>query len=79
MPMPTDPHVRFTSPLNDQLPFHRRETEAEPGREFSGNLTLLSARGALVLVDLNGQVVPVELDLPTSEPRGASTSDTWWG
>jgi hypothetical protein len=62
MPMPTDPHVRFTSPLNDQLPFHRRETEAEPGRSFSGNLPLLNARGNLRLGDLLGQLRTVEFD-----------------
>lgn len=79
MTIPTDLHVRFTSHLDDQLLFHRMETEAEPERSFGCNLTLLSASGDLVLGDLLGQVVTVELDLPTSAPRGASISDTWWG
>jgi type VI secretion system secreted protein VgrG len=64
MPIPTDVAVRFISPLGDQLLFHRMEGEEELGRPFKYDLTLLSERGDLVLSDLLGQVVTVELDLP---------------
>ena len=64
MPIPIDSEVRFLSPLGDQLLFHRMEAEEELGRPFKYNLTLLSERGDLVLSDLLGQVVTVELDLP---------------
>jgi type VI secretion system secreted protein VgrG len=71
MTIPTDLHVQFTSPLDDQLLFHRMETEAEPGRSVSCNLTLSSARGDLELGDLVGQVVMVELDHPDTTPNDA--------
>jgi uncharacterized protein involved in type VI secretion and phage assembly len=38
--------------------------EEELGRPFKYDLTLLSERGDLVLSDLLGHVVTVELDLP---------------
>jgi type VI secretion system secreted protein VgrG len=64
MPIPTDVEVRFISPLGDQLLFHRMDGEEELGRPFKYDLTLLSERGDLVLSDLLGHVVTVELDLP---------------
>ena len=63
MPIPADAEVRLVSPLGDHLLFHRMETEEELGQPFKYNLTLLSERGDLVLSDLLGQVVTVELDL----------------
>jgi type VI secretion system secreted protein VgrG len=68
MPIPIDAQVRFLSPLGDQLLFHRMEGEEELGRPFRYELTLLSEVGDLVLSDLLGQVVTVELDLLQTTP-----------
>ena len=64
MPIPVDVEARFQSPLGDQLLFHHMEAEEELGRPFKYDLTLLSESGDLVLADLLGQLVTVELDLP---------------
>jgi type VI secretion system secreted protein VgrG len=68
MPIPVNAEVRFLSPLADQLLFHHMEVEEELGRPFKYDLTLLSERGDLVLGDLLGQVVTIELDLPGTTP-----------
>jgi type VI secretion system secreted protein VgrG len=64
MAISIDAHARFVSPLGDQLLFRRMEGEEELGRPFKYDLLLLSESGDLVLSDLLGQVVTVELDLP---------------
>jgi type VI secretion system secreted protein VgrG len=63
MAISIDAHARFVSPLGDQLLFRRMEGEEELGRPFKYDLLLLSESGDLVLSDLLGQVVTVELDL----------------
>jgi type VI secretion system secreted protein VgrG len=68
MPIPIDAQVRFISPLGDQLLFHHMEGEEELGRPFRYDLSLRSEDGDLVLSDLLGQVVTVELDLPETAP-----------
>ncbi len=79
MPIPTDVHARFTSPLDSQQVFHRMEAEEEPGRPSRYDPTRQCERGDLGLGDLLGQIVTVELNLPTSAPRGASIFETCWG
>jgi type VI secretion system secreted protein VgrG len=64
MPIPVDVEVRFVSSLGDQLLFDHMDAEEELGRPFKYDITLLSERGDLVLSDLLGQLVTVELDLP---------------
>jgi uncharacterized protein involved in type VI secretion and phage assembly len=68
MPIPVDVEVRFVSSLGDQLLFHHMDAEEELGRPFKYDITLLSERGDLVLGDLLGQLVTVELDLPDTTP-----------
>jgi type VI secretion system secreted protein VgrG len=68
MPIPIDAQVRFISPLGDQLLFRHMEGQEALGRPFKYDLTLLSEDGDLVLSDLLGQVVTVELDLPQTTP-----------
>jgi type VI secretion system secreted protein VgrG len=68
MPIPIDAQVRFISPLGDQLLFRQMEGQEALGRPFKYDLTLLSEDGDLVLSDLLGQVVTVELDLPQTTP-----------
>ena len=68
MPIPIDAQVRFISPLGDQLLFRRMQGEDELGQPFKYDLLLLSEDGDLVLSDLLGQVVTVELDLPETTP-----------
>ena len=63
-----DIDVRFLSPLGDQLLFHRMEGEEALGHPFRYELTLLSEDGDLVLSDLLGQVVTVELSLRDTTP-----------
>ena len=63
-----DVDVRFLSPLGDQLLFHRMEGEEDLGHPFRYELTLLSKDGDLVLSDLLGQVVTVELSLRDTTP-----------
>jgi type VI secretion system secreted protein VgrG len=68
MPILDDAQVRFLSPLGDQLLFHHMDGEEELGRPFKYDLRLLSKDGNLVLSDLLGQVVTVELDLAEATP-----------
>ncbi len=68
MPIPVDSPVRFVSPLGDKLLFRHMEGEEELGQPFRYDLSLLSEDGDLVLSDLLGQVVTVELDLPETTP-----------
>ena len=63
-----DVDVRFLGPLGDQLLFHRMEGEEDLGHPFRYELTLLSKDGDLVLSDLLGQVVTVELSLRDTTP-----------
>ena len=62
MPIPTDVAVRFISPLGDQLLFHHMEGEEELAWPLKYDLTLLSERGDMVLIDLFGHLVAVELE-----------------
>jgi type VI secretion system secreted protein VgrG len=59
-------HVRFVSPLGTRLLFHHMAGEEYLGRLFKYELTLLSKDGNLVLSDLLGHPVTVELDLPVA-------------
>jgi type VI secretion system secreted protein VgrG len=61
----SDVEARFLGPLADRLIFYQMDAEEALGRPFKYDLTLLSESGELVLSDMIGQSVTVELDLPT--------------
>jgi len=63
-----DAHVRFKSPLGDELRFQHMQGEEELGQPFKYDVTLLSENSHLALDDLLGETVTVELDLPDSTP-----------
>jgi type VI secretion system secreted protein VgrG len=66
MPTPDKLWVRIQSPFEDELLFYHMEGEEELGQPFRYYLTLLSKNGDLVLADLLGQRVTVELQVPES-------------